>query len=115
MTTKETCKISFDELLEQRGVKRRDFLKLCAGIAATLGLSQTAIPRIAQALEESVIGVKSGALAPAIWLEFASCTGCTESLAQVDTPDIATIVLELISLNYAETLCIRYMMPAPTI
>jgi len=77
MTTKETCKTSFDELLEQRGVKRRDFLKFCAGIAATLGLSQTVVPRIAQALEESVIGVKAGALAPAIWLELASCTGCT--------------------------------------
>ena len=104
MTTKETCKTSFDELLEQRGVKRRDFLKLCAGVAATLGLSQAAIPRIAQALEESVIGAKSGALAPAIWLELASCTGCTESLAQVGNPDLATIVLELISLNYAETI-----------
>jgi len=104
MTTKETCKTRFDELLEQRGVSRRDFLKFCAGIAAMLGLSQAAVPRIAQALEGSVIGKDSGALAPAIWLEFASCTGCTESLASVDTPDLATIVLELISLNYAETL-----------
>ena len=104
MTTKETCKTSFDELLEKRGVKRRDFIKLCAGIAAMLGLAETAVPRIAQALEESVIGVSSGALTPAIWLELASCTGCTESLAQVDTPDLATIVLDLISLNYAETL-----------
>jgi len=103
MTTKEKRKVSIlDELLEQRGVKRRDFLKLCAGVAATLGLSQAAIPRIAEALEGSVIGPNtSGALAPTIWLELASCTGCTESLAQVDTPDIATIVLELISLNYA--------------
>ncbi|MCL2746708.1 MAG: twin-arginine translocation signal domain-containing protein, partial [Coriobacteriia bacterium] len=104
MTTKEICNVSFDELLEQRGATRRDFLKLCAGIAATLGLSQIWVPRIAQALENSVIGATSGALAPAIWLELASCTGCTESLAQVDTPDLATIVLELISLNYAETL-----------
>lgn len=104
MTTKETCANGFDELLEARGVKRRDFLKLCAGVAAALGLSQTAVPRIAEALENTVIGAKSGALTPAIWLELASCTGCTESLAQADTPDIATIVLELISLNYAETL-----------
>ncbi|MDR2036078.1 MAG: hydrogenase small subunit [Coriobacteriales bacterium] len=103
MTTKENCMTSFDELLEQRGVKRRDFLKLCAGIAATLGLSQVAVPKIAQALEESVIGVESGKLAPAIWLELASCTGCTESLAQVSNPDLATIVLDLLSLNYAET------------
>ncbi len=104
MTTKETCATSFDELLEDRGVKRRDFLKLCAGVAVTLGLSQAAVPRIAQALEASVIGATSGALTPALWLELASCTGCTESLAQVDTPDVATVVLDLISLNYAETL-----------
>lgn len=104
MTTKETCATKFDELLEKRGVKRRDFLKLCGGVAATLGLSQTAVPRIAEALEDKVIGATSGALTPAIWLEFASCTGCTESLAQVDTPDVATIVLEMISLNYSETL-----------
>ncbi|MDR1358289.1 MAG: hydrogenase small subunit [Coriobacteriales bacterium] len=104
MTTKEICATSFDGLLEKRGVNRRDFLKLCAGVATALGLSQTAVPRIAEALEEKVIGATSGALAPALWLELASCTGCTESLAQVDTPDIATIVLELISLNYAETL-----------
>ena len=104
MTTKETCTTGFDELLETRGVKRRDFLKLCAGVAAALGLSQTAVPRIAEALEESVIGNTSGALTPALWLELASCTGCTESLAQVDTPDVASVVLDLISLNYAETL-----------
>ncbi|MDR0500580.1 MAG: hydrogenase small subunit, partial [Coriobacteriales bacterium] len=104
MTEVETCKSSFNTMLEERGVSRRSFLKLCAGVAATLGLSEAMVPQIAQALEESVIGKASGKLMPAIWLELASCTGCTESLAQVDTPDVATIVLDLISLNYAETL-----------
>ncbi|MCL2808230.1 MAG: hydrogenase small subunit [Coriobacteriia bacterium] len=105
MTTKEICSTSFDELLEQRGIKRRDFLKLCAGIAATLGLSQTMIPRIAHALEESVIGATSGNLKPALWLELSSCSGCTESFAQSDSPNIATVILELLSLNYSEALC----------
>lgn len=104
MTTKEICATGLDGLLETRGVNRRDFLKLCAGVAAALGLSQSAVPRIADALEESVIGATTGKLAPAVWLELASCTGCTESLASAETPDIATIVLDLISLNYAETL-----------
>jgi hydrogenase small subunit len=99
-----TCKNSFEQLLEQRGVTRRDFLKLCGGVAVALGLSEAMVPQIAQALEESVIGKESGKLTPAIWLELASCTGCTESLAQVDTPDVASVVLDLISLNYAETL-----------
>ncbi|MDR2672945.1 MAG: hydrogenase small subunit [Coriobacteriales bacterium] len=104
MTTIETSTTGFDQILEQRGVSRRDFLKLCGGVAVALGLSQAMIPKIAEALEASVIGKTQGALTPAIWLELASCTGCTESLAQVDTPDVATIVLDLISLNYAETL-----------
>ena len=41
---------------------RRDFLGLCASIAAAAGLSQLAIPRIAHALEESVIGAKRGSV-----------------------------------------------------
>ena len=37
--------------LEKRlGVSRRDFLKLCSGIAATLGLPATAAAEIAQAV-----------------------------------------------------------------
>jgi hydrogenase small subunit len=105
MTTKEACDQEFYNALESRGVSRRAFLGFCAGIAVTLGLSEAYGPQIAQAIAaDSVIGNKSGNLAPAIWLEQASCTGCTESLAQVDTPDVATIVLELLSLNYSETL-----------
>lgn len=104
MTTKETCTSSFDMMLEARGISRRSFLKYCGVVAVTLGLSEAMAPQVARALEEGVIGKTSGALKPVIWLEAGSCTGCTESLASVDTPDIASIVLELISLNYSETL-----------
>lgn len=92
------------DILESRGVTRRSFMKLCAGIAAAAGLSELAIPRIAQAVEKSVIGATSGDLYPVIWIEGASCTGCTESFAQIETPDVATVVLDVISLNYSETL-----------
>ena len=94
----------FDSILASRGVSRRSFMKLCAGIAAAAGLSPLAVPRVASALEESVIGATSGDLYPVIWIEGASCTGCTESFAQVETPDVASVVLDLISLNYSETL-----------
>lgn len=104
MTTKETCVDRFDALLEERGVTRRRFLEFCGALAVTLGLSEVMVPSIHEALAESVIGKTGGNLKPVIWLELASCTGCTESLAQADTPDVATIVLDLISLNYAETL-----------
>lgn len=94
----------FLEKLEARGVSRRSFMKLCGSLAVAAGLSASAAPRVAQAIENSVIGKESGALTPVVWIEGASCTGCTESFAQIDTPDPATVVLEMISLNYSETL-----------
>lgn len=104
MTTKETCIDRFDEMLEDRGVTRRRFLEFCGAIAVSLGLSEALIPSVHEAIAESVIGKAEGNLQPVIWLELASCTGCTESLASAETPDIATIVLELLSVTYAETL-----------
>jgi hydrogenase small subunit len=104
MTTTQACATRLDEMLEQRGVTRRDFLKFCSGVAVALGLTEAMVPKVASALEYQVAAVTGGTLKPAIWLELASCTGCTESLAQVSTPDVATVLLDLISLNYAETL-----------
>ncbi len=101
---KEATVSEFQGMLESRGVTRRDFMKLCGAVAVAAGLSELAAPRVAQALEQSVIGATKGNLYPVIWIEGASCTGCTESFAQVETPDAATIVLEMISLNYNETL-----------
>ena len=90
--------------LEARGVSRRSFMKLCGSLAVAAGLTELAAPRIAAAIENSVIGAESGKLYPVIWIEGASCTGCTESFAQGDSPDPAYIVLQMISLNYCETL-----------
>jgi hydrogenase small subunit len=103
-TSVETCVDRLDTMLEARGVTRRRFLEFCGAIAVSLGLSEAMVPSIREALAESVIGKTEGSLLPVIWLELASCTGCTESLASAETPDVATIVLDLISLNYAETL-----------
>ncbi len=100
----EATAVKFQNLLEARGISRRSFMKLCGTIAVAAGLGELAVPRVAQALEESVIGALEGNLYPVIWIEGASCTGCTESFAQVETPDAATVVLEMISLNYSETL-----------
>ncbi len=100
----EATASKFQDLLSARGVTRRSFMKLCGTIAVAAGLSELAAPRVAQALEESVIGATEGNLYPVIWIEGASCTGCTESFAQIESPDPATVVLDLISLNYSETL-----------
>ncbi|MFA5081005.1 MAG: hydrogenase small subunit [Hydrogenophilaceae bacterium] len=85
--------------LEKRlGVSRRDFLKLCSGIAATLGLPSTAAAEIAQA-------VASPAKRPSvIWLHFQECTGCSESLLRAEHPTLDRLILDVISLDYHETL-----------
>jgi hydrogenase small subunit len=92
------------DLLDARGVSRRSFVKLCCAIGAAAGLSELATPKVEKALADTIIGASEGDLYPVIWIEGASCTGCTESFAQVETPDAASIVLEMISLNYSETL-----------
>ncbi len=84
--------------LKARGVSRRDFMKYCGIIAAMIGLETTAAPQVAAALENAA------KLRPVVWLEGGGCTGCTDSVAQSDNPDIATIILSLISANYQETL-----------
>jgi hydrogenase small subunit len=39
-----------------------------------------------------------------IWLHFQECTGCTESLLRTSHPAIAELILDLVSLDYCETL-----------
>lgn len=102
--TAESMQNNLGTMLEARGVSRRSFMQFCAALAVSAGLSATAAPRVAQAVEASVIGAKQGKLFPVLWIEGASCTGCTESFAQVETPDPGTVVLELISLNYSDVM-----------
>jgi hydrogenase small subunit len=85
------------ELLEQRGVSRRQFLKFCTAMAATLALPASQVPAIATALE-------SVRRPPAIWLEFQDCAGCTEAFLRTSHPTAAEVVLDLLSLNYQETI-----------
>lgn len=89
--------LSFYEKLESRGVSRRDFLKFCSATAATLGMSSAMVPSIAAAVEEA-----SG-LTPALWINGGACTGCSESIAQATYPNVADIVLDLLSLPGMET------------
>jgi hydrogenase small subunit len=91
---------AFYTQLADRGVSRRDFLKFCGSMAAMIGLSETMVPTIAAAVEEAA----SSSLYPAVWLHGGACTGCTESQAQGTNPDVATIVLDILSLNYSETI-----------
>lgn len=80
-----------------RDLRRRDFLKIVTMAAASVGLAQSAVPRIVEAASK---GLKPSV----IWLHFQECTGCTESLLRTHHPEIAELILDLVSLDYHETL-----------
>ncbi len=80
-------------------LNRREFLKFCTGVAATLGLSSMAGVRIAEA-------ATSGNRPPVIWLSGQECTGCSETLLRATHPTLESLILETISLDYHETLSV---------
>lgn len=84
-------------LLQKGGISRREFLKFCTVMAGTLALPVDLVPQIAKALEQTQ-------RPPVIWLEFQDCAGCTESLLRAQHPTVAEIVLDVLSLNYHETI-----------
>src|SRR3990172_10721364 len=79
------------------GVSRRDFLKFCTLMAAGMGLPLGAGAQIAEA-------VTNPRRPPVIWLSAQECTGCTESLLRATHPTLEHLILDLISLDYHETL-----------
>jgi hydrogenase small subunit len=79
------------------GVSRRDFLKFCSVMAVGMGLPLSAGARIAEA-------ITNPKRPPVIWLSFQECTGCVESLLRSNHPTLEHLILDLISLDYSETL-----------
>ena len=89
-----------DEAMPQLGgVTRRQLFKFCAGVAATMGLSSATGVRMADA-------AMAPARPPVIWLHGQECTGCTESLLRSYHPTLESLLLDVISLDYHDTLCI---------
>jgi len=88
--------------LKAAGVSRRNFLQLCSVLiaAAPAGLALTKAGSVAE------VAAKIGkARRPSvIWLHFQDCTGCTETLLRTSAPDAAHLILDIISLDYHETL-----------
>ncbi len=83
--------------LTARGVDRRDFIRICTLAAAALGLP-------ASAVQKFVFAAARGLKPSVIWLHFQECTGCTESLLRASHPAVAELILDLVSLDYCETL-----------
>jgi len=88
---------SFRRELEARGISRRGFIGFCAGVAAMLGLPRSAAAQIAKALETKL-------KPPLVWLEFQDCAGNTESFLRASKPSAADVILDLLSVDYHETI-----------
>lgn len=79
------------------GVSRRDFLRICTIAAGAIGLP-------AWAGEKMAATAASGPRPSVVWLHWQECTGCSESLLRTSAPDVAELILSLVSLDYHETL-----------
>ncbi len=82
--------------LSRRGYSRRDFLRFCSIMTGALALPPQYAPRIVRALEQTRRPVL-------LWREFQDCTGDTESILRSGHPTFTDIVLEILSVNYHET------------
>ncbi len=83
--------------VELRRLTRRDFIRVCTMAAGAVGLPAWAAGRMADE-------VASGRRPSIVWLHFQECTGCSESLLRTSAPDVAELILSLVSLDYHETL-----------
>lgn len=78
---------------------RRTFLKDAALLVAGLGVGQAWQPRFAEALETMAAG-----RAPLLWLQGQSCSGCSVSLLNSESPGPADLVTRYLALYFHQTL-----------
>jgi hydrogenase small subunit len=82
--------------LRRRGVSRREFMGFCATMAAALSLPDRAAAQIARAVQQARKPIL-------VWLEFQDCAGNTEGFLRASRPTAAEVILDLLSLDYHET------------
>ncbi|MEZ0343919.1 MAG: hydrogenase small subunit [Caldimicrobium sp.] len=78
-------------------LNRRDFLKICTMVTATMGLPHAFVDRVYAA-------VKAKQKPTVIWLNFMECTGCTETLLRSSHPPLGRFLLDIVNLEYHETI-----------
>lgn len=88
---------TFYQELRAKGYSRRDFLKFCGLVGVMLGLESTGIAQIVDALQTKPRKA-------VIWYHFQECTCCSESFLRASHPIVGQILLEMISLDYSDTL-----------
>ena len=90
-------RMDFLESVEDQGLERRDFLKWASATTAMLMLPASFTPLVAEA---AVLMNR----VPVIWVELSDCAGNSEALLRSDGPQIDEIILDIISLEFHETL-----------
>src|ERR1019366_7009367 len=81
--------------LTRRGITRRQLVKFCSAMLATLALPE-------KYLGQTVAAVSKTKKPVLVWLQFQDCAGCSESMLRSSHPEIADIVLDLFSWEYHE-------------
>lgn len=89
---------AFYEKLEGKGVSRRDFMKFCTFLTATMGLTSSFVPKVAE------VFAQPAQRPPVVYLHLGECTGCTEALIRTMYPWIDQLVLEVLDIAYQETI-----------
>lgn len=94
-TTRIPAKI-LERQMDGGRLSRRDFMKFCGIVAVALGMEASFAATVAQALE-------SKKRPSVIYMHGAECTGCTEALLRAVDPFVDVLMMEIISLDYCET------------
>jgi len=84
--------------LAAKELKRRDFIKLGAAVAAAFSMPVSFGQQVAFAAE------KAAGKPAVIWLEGQDCTGCSESFLASLNPTVEELVLNTLSIRYHETI-----------
>ncbi len=84
-------------VLARRGISRRQLVKFCSAMLGTLALPERYLAQVVQAVGKARKPVL-------VWLQFQDCTGCSESMLRSSHPDVAEVVLELLSWEYHEVI-----------
>src|SRR5215212_6589975 len=89
------------EHLQRCGTSRREFMTFCGKlmIAAPFGLAITNFLDIDAVAAE----IGSARRPSVIWLHMQDCTGCSETLLRPSQPDLATVIFDVLPLDYHET------------
>jgi len=77
---------------------RKEFIQACVMATAAMGLPHSKVMEVVEAAE------KKDGRPPVLWMHYQECTGDSESLLRASHPTVGDLILDLISLDYHETL-----------